>query len=144
MALGDRIDGRGALAVWDAALACAWSGKPVWFHGDVAISNLLAADGRLSGVLDFGTFGVGDPACDLAIAWTFLDEKSRAAFRATLALDAGTWARGRGWAVWKCVIVLAQQLSRSGQTDTKTIWTHNPITNRLVLDEAIADHRNRG
>lgn len=140
-ALEDRIDGRGALEVWDAALASEWRGKPVWFHGDVAISNLLTADGRLSGVLDFGTFGVGDPACDLTIAWTFLDETSRAAFKVMLPLDADTWTRGRGWAVWKCVIMLAQQLSRLGKIRSETIWTHNPVTGRNVLNEVIADHR---
>ena len=58
-------------------------------------------------VIDFGTCGVGDPACDLAIAWTFLYGRSRAAFRAGLGLDAATWARGRGWALWKALITLA-------------------------------------
>jgi aminoglycoside phosphotransferase (APT) family kinase protein len=52
-------------------------------------------------VIDFGTCGVGDPACDLTIAWTLLSGPSRAAFRRRLAVDDGTWARGRGWALWK-------------------------------------------
>ena len=58
-------------------------------------------DGRLAAVIDFGTSGVGDPACDVVIAWTFLDGPGRAAFRRTLAIDDATWARGRGWALWK-------------------------------------------
>jgi aminoglycoside phosphotransferase (APT) family kinase protein len=69
----------------------------VWFHGDVAVDNLLVRDGRLPAVIDFGTSGVGDPACDLVIAWTLLDGASRACFRERLGVDAGTWARGRGW-----------------------------------------------
>jgi aminoglycoside phosphotransferase (APT) family kinase protein len=105
-ALGPRIDG-GAVAVWDAALAAAWRGPPVWVHGDVGPGNLLAQGGRLSAVIDFGQACVGDPACDLAIAWTFFDGESRAVFRAGLPLDAGTWARARGWTLWKALIVFA-------------------------------------
>jgi aminoglycoside phosphotransferase (APT) family kinase protein len=77
----------------------------VWVHGDVSVSNLLVQTGRLSAVIDFGQLGVGDPACDLAIAWTFFDGASRQAFRHALALDAETWARGRGWTLWKALIV---------------------------------------
>ena len=106
-ALAGRIDTAGAAAVWDAALAADWRGPPVWFHGDIAAGNLLVDDaGLLSAVLDFGCCGVGDPACDLVIAWTLLVGEAREIFRAALPLDAGTWARGRGWALWKALIVL--------------------------------------
>lgn len=90
--------------IWEAGLAAAWNGRPVWFHGDVAAGNLLVRDGVLSAVIDFGTCGVGDPACDLAIAWTMFRGASRDAFRAGLGVDAGTWARGRAWALWKALI----------------------------------------
>ena len=42
--------------------------------------NLLVEDGRLAAVIDFGSSGVGDPACDVTIAWTLLSGKSREAF----------------------------------------------------------------
>jgi aminoglycoside phosphotransferase (APT) family kinase protein len=80
----------------------------VWVHGDVAPTNLLVREGRLSGVIDFGQACVGDPACDLAIDWTFFEGESRAAFQNALPLDAGTWARGRGWALWKALIAMAR------------------------------------
>ncbi len=102
--LAGRIDGAAATAVWEAALAATWHGSPVWFHGDVAAGNLLVRDGRLAAVIDFGTSGVGDPACDLVIAWTLLSGASRTAFRAALAGDDAMWARGRGWALWKALI----------------------------------------
>ena len=106
-ALGDNIDGHAAAEVWDAALAAVWTGPPVWVHGDVAPGNLLVREGRLSAVIDFGQACVGDPACDLAIAWTSFAGESRAAFRAGLQLDPATWARGRGWCLWKALIVFA-------------------------------------
>jgi aminoglycoside phosphotransferase (APT) family kinase protein len=106
--LGPLIDGETATAVWDAALAATWSGTPVWFHGDVAAGNLLVdRSGRLSAVIDFGTCGVGDPACDLVIAWTLLDGNSRALFRSLMPADDAMWARARGWALWKALITLA-------------------------------------
>jgi len=96
-----------ALRAWEAALASRWDPPGVWFHGDVAAGNLLVSDGRLSAVIDFGTCGVGDPACDLVVAWTFLDEPARAAFRQESDLDEDTWARARGWALWKALLGMA-------------------------------------
>ena len=87
-------------------MSTSWDREPVWFHGDVATGNLLVRDGRLAAVLDFGSSGVGDPACDMVIAWTFLSGASRDRFRAELGVDPGTWSRGRGWALWKALITL--------------------------------------
>jgi aminoglycoside phosphotransferase (APT) family kinase protein len=97
-----------ASAAWESALAAPWHGPPVWVHGDVTATNLLVVDGRLAGVLDVGCIAVGDPACDLAIAWTLFHGDSRQAFRDRLAVDDETWARGRGWALWKALITLAE------------------------------------
>lgn len=107
-ALEGRLDTDLAGAVWASALDARWDAVPVWFHGDVATGNLLARDGRLAAVIDFGTCGVGDPACDLAGAWTLLDTLGRNAFRSRLAVDDGTWARGRGWALWKGLITCTE------------------------------------
>jgi aminoglycoside phosphotransferase (APT) family kinase protein len=106
-ALAAGVDGAAARACWEEATAASWSGEPVWFHGDVAVGNLLVRHGRLAAVIDFGTSGVGDPACDLVIAWTFLEGASRAAFREALGVDDAMWARGRGWALWKALISVA-------------------------------------
>ena len=105
-ALGSAIDGQAALALWEHALESAWHGPPVWFHGDVALGNLLVTDGRLSAVIDFGCAGVGDPACDTVIAWTLFSGQSRAAFQSALRVDEATWTRGRAWALWKALITL--------------------------------------
>jgi len=110
-ALGDRIDGARALALWEHGLDATWRGEPVWFHGDVSSGNLLVNDGKLSGVIDFGTSGVGDPACDLYIGWTFLSSEARRAFRLGLDADDGMWARGRAWTLWKGLITAAGRMN---------------------------------
>jgi aminoglycoside phosphotransferase (APT) family kinase protein len=68
-------------------------------HGDLHPANLLVERGELSAVIDFGLLGVGDPACDLAVAWTYLSGPAREVFRSVLAVDNATWSRGRGWAL---------------------------------------------
>ena len=130
-ALGGRIDGAGATAVWEAALAAQWRGPPMWLHGDVTPGNLLLKDGRLGAVIDFGCCAVGDPACDLAIAWTFFHGASREAFRAGLPLAAATWARARGWTLWKALIVGA------------ALEGANPLDadkSGRIIEDVLADH----
>jgi aminoglycoside phosphotransferase (APT) family kinase protein len=110
--LGDEIPAEDVKRVWADAMATSWERDPVWFHGDVAAGNLLVRHGRLAAVLDFGSSGVGDPACDTVVAWTLLSRSSRDRFRAELDVDAGTWSRGRGWALWKALITLVGHLER--------------------------------
>jgi len=129
--LGGEIDAATATVVWEAALAATWRGSPVWIHGDVAIGNLLVRNGQLHAVIDFGCSGVGDPACDLVIAWTLLSGESREAFRTTVAADPATWARGRGWALWKGLITLV------GYKATNPIEAGRA---QRVIDAVLADH----
>ncbi|SDK34768.1 aminoglycoside phosphotransferase family protein [Nonomuraea jiangxiensis] len=129
--LDGRVDVTRAAAVWDAALDAAWSGPPVWFHGDLASGNLLVRDGKLAAVIDFGTSGVGDPACDLVIAWTMFSGDSREAFRGAVGQSPATWARARGWALWKALIVLAQHIDRDERQAAEQ---------RRVIDEVLTDH----
>lgn len=130
-ALAGRIDTEAAAGVWDAALRAEWRGPPVWFHGDVASGNLLVEGGSLFAVIDFGTSGVGDPACDLVIAWTMFEGESRTAFRAALPADDAEWARARGWALWKALITLARHIDSDPVEAVKA---------RRVLEEVVADH----
>jgi aminoglycoside phosphotransferase (APT) family kinase protein len=130
-ALAASINAPAAHAVLDAAEAAAWFGPPVWVHGDIATGNLLVRDGQLSAVIDFGCLAVGDPACDMVIAWTFLDGASRQAFRRAVDADPAMWARARGWAVWKAALVLASNSpSQASENHPRT-----------VIEAAIAEHR---
>ena len=88
--------------IWENAVSTKWEKPPVWLHGDIAPGNLLVEGGRLCGVIDFGIMGIGDPACDYAMAWTFFDGQSRKYF--LQGLDEGTVDRARGWALWKALI----------------------------------------
>ncbi|MED1557002.1 aminoglycoside phosphotransferase family protein [Bacillus paramycoides] len=90
--------------LWDLALRSTWERTPVWVHGDIAPGNLLIKDGKLCAVIDFGILGIGDPACDAAMAWTFFDKNSRNVFKEVLCMDEETWNRARGWALWKALI----------------------------------------
>jgi aminoglycoside phosphotransferase (APT) family kinase protein len=128
--LGGRVDVPKATAVWDAALEATFDGTPAWFHGDISHGNLLVRNGKLSAVIDFGTSGVGDPACDLVIALTTFRGHARTAFRDTVAHDDGMWARARGWALWKALIGLAA-LDQNQQAEQ---------VNLRVVDNVLADH----
>ena len=107
-ALHGEIDVGAVTAAWKAALrAPEWKGPPVWIHGDLDSRNLLAVEGRLSAVIDWGSLGVGDPACDVMVAWKVLSGDSRDTFRTALSIDDATWARGRGWALSQALGALA-------------------------------------
>jgi aminoglycoside phosphotransferase (APT) family kinase protein len=127
-ALRDVVDTRRVLRVWEAALATRWKGEAVWVHGDLAVGNLLVRHGELAAVIDFGTCAVGDPACDLVIAWTFLSGSSRISFQQAVAQDDDVWARARGWALWKSLISLAGD-------DIGPAAAHH----RHVIDQVLAD-----
>ena len=130
--LEGHIDVALASAAWDDALAARWDGVDVWFHGDFAPGNLLLSRGRLTAVIDFGTCGVGDPSCDLAIAWTLLPPAGRQTLRDRLAIDASTWARGRGWALWKSLVQLVGALD--DQDDAST------VDSLLTIEPILADY----
>jgi aminoglycoside phosphotransferase (APT) family kinase protein len=130
-ALGDEVPAGAVRRVWDDAMSTSWDREPVWVHGDVAVGNLLVRDAQLGAVIDFGSSGVGDPACDTVIAWTFLSGPSRARFRAALDVDRATWSRGRGWALWKALISLVGHLERDAPEAALA---------RRDIDQVVADY----
>ena len=130
--LHDNIDAAGALAAWDTALATQWHRQPVWIHGDVAASNILITGGRLSAMIDFGNCGIGDPACDLVIAWTLFSGVGRSTFRDQVQADADTWTRARGWALWKALLVVVDDATTPSSKDAA----------RQVVADLIEEHRN--
>jgi aminoglycoside phosphotransferase (APT) family kinase protein len=63
---------------------------------------------------------------------TFRLGDDRWVFRTRMALDEATWARGRGWALWKALITLVEH--RSGDT-------RKAEEARRVLGEVLGDSR---
>ncbi len=119
--LSAKIDTIACQQVWDLAVRSAWPGDPVWFHGDVAVGNLLVTAGRLSGVIDFGTCGVGDPACDLVMAWTYFTDDDRARFAGAAGLDDDAWRRARGWALWKALVTITGSSSAADRSQARRV-----------------------
>lgn len=133
-ALRGLADTEALTAIFSSAVAAPVpTGPPVWIHGDPAPGNLLATDGRLSAVIDFGTLAVGDPACDLIGAWTLLTPDGRRTYRELLSIDDATWARGRGWAL----SALLPAPAALADIDRAAVA-------RRGLDELIADYRRDG
>jgi len=119
-------------SIWESALASQWQLSPVWVHGDISIGNLLVKNGQLSAVIDFGQLVTGDPACDLAIAWTLFKDESRQIFQSTLSLDNDTWLRGCAWALWKALIICA------GLPGTNSKEKKNA---ELIIAEILSDYK---
>ncbi|SCF57552.1 Phosphotransferase enzyme family protein, partial [Streptomyces sp. DconLS] len=125
---------RAMRAIWaDAAAAPVWSGPAVWLHGDLHPANVLTADGTFCGVIDFGDLCAGDPACDLAAAWTLLPDGALDRFHTTYrtayrpAQDPATHAaalrRARGWALFRALgCLLIGEAGRRGRPGGKPSW----------------------
>jgi len=131
-ALSGMMDTKSVTEVWETALQAAeWSHDPVWFHGDVLPGNLLFKNDKLSAVIDFGGLGVGDPACDLMIAWNLFSAESRDTFQTALAVDDATWARGRGQALSQALIFIPYYMN-TNPVGVRNAWQ--------VIDEVLADY----
>jgi aminoglycoside phosphotransferase (APT) family kinase protein len=134
------IDVAAAGRAWEAAMASAWERPPVWVHGDVAPTNLLVEGGVLRAVIDFGCSAIGDPACDLVMAWTFFDGDSRAVFRDAVAFDEATWSRARGWALWKALITVVHMSASGPDPDAAARrwgWRFSALE---VVESVLAEH----
>jgi aminoglycoside phosphotransferase (APT) family kinase protein len=133
-ALAATVDSAEVTSAWEVSLSAPrWDGSPVWIHGDLDARNLILSDGRLSGVVDWGGLGVGDPACDVMVAWKCFGVEERGIFRSAVAVDDATWVRARGWALSQALNALSY---------------YTPQTNYVLVREAqrwlvevLADHR---
>jgi aminoglycoside phosphotransferase (APT) family kinase protein len=127
------IDTDAATAAWEQALLLPEQpGPPAWLHGDLSAGNILITQGRLTGVIDFGGIGVGDPTVDLIVAWNLLPAEARPTFRAALDVDDATWQRARGWALSIALIQLPYY---------KDTNRHLATNAHHVIHEVLADHQ---
>ena len=131
-------------AEWERALAAPpWDGPPVWHHGDLDVRNWLVRDGRISGVIDWGSMGVGDPACDVMVAWKLHSRAARDAFREALPTDDATWERARGWVLSQAVAALAYYTPENNPTLYREAesWLELVLSEREERDRREPDFR---
>ncbi|MFD5461730.1 aminoglycoside phosphotransferase family protein [Kitasatospora sp. NPDC127059] len=139
-------------AVWeDAVTAPVWTGPALWIHGDLHPANVLTADGTLCGVIDFGELCAGDPAGDLAAAWSLLPDGAADLFRRAYrpVLDPATLRRARGWAVVRALGgIHVGEAGRRNRPGGKATWgpPAHAALHRLTAgahplpDDPIPDH----
>ena len=127
--LGGIIDGKASMEFWEMVSKIKFN-KKVWIHGDFAIGNFLIDGLKLSGVIDFGGMAIGDPACDLVIAWTFLKNKSRQIFKHEMNYDSDTWLRARGWALWKATFDLCEIMDKN---------SNEAIRQKKIIEDVLSE-----
>ena len=125
--LGGAVPRDAARAVWEAALATTWDGDPVWVHGDVAAGQPARPRRPAGGGHRLRLVRRRRPRLRPRHRVDAPAGASRAAFRAALRVDDATWARGRGWALWKALITLGGAARRCAAA-------------RHTLDAVLADH----
>ncbi len=127
------IDVEAANIAWENALTKPiWNGAPVWIHADLHGGNILVTGGKITAVIDFGMASIGDPACDITVAWTLLSAQTRDIFRSIVNVDDATWKRGQGWALSFGLIALPYYKNT------------NPILENIALrtiNEVLADYK---
>jgi len=129
--LKDILDVKIVQCIWEKSLETFWDCEPVWVHGDLFPANIIVEDNHLKAVIDFGNMCIGDPACDLAITWTFFDGESRKMFKEMVEIDQNTWQRARGWTLWKALISL------NGMDDKSSHEAKNRFS---IIDALISEH----
>jgi len=111
--LSDEFPEQNLLKIWETAYkANPHEGQPIWLHGDLHAANILAKDGALVGIIDWGLMGIGDPAVDLMPAWSLMDQNTRAIFRDITNVSETTWLRGMGWSLSVATIAYAYYRDR--------------------------------
>jgi len=134
--LGGLVDRGAVVDLWERALATpAWSGPPLWIHGDLHPGNLLVSEGRLSAVSDLGDLTTGDSATHMPTFWMLLPPSAR---RAVLTsereefdwLDVHTLMRARGWALALGLAYLANSRDEKSMS----------ALGRATIDNALGDN----
>lgn len=86
---------------WTTGVEAPESHDSVWIHGDLHPRNALVTDGHLVGLIDWGDLTAGDPATDLAAAWTLLrSAEGRRLFWSAYPNTKALVDRARAWAVF--------------------------------------------
>ncbi|MFK7916506.1 MAG: aminoglycoside phosphotransferase family protein [Ilumatobacter sp.] len=127
---GTPVDLSAIRRCWSALIDVApWSGDPVWIHGDLHAANMLACNGQISAVIDWGDVCAGDPATDLSIAWSLFSPEDQDVLRAAWRdVDDSTWQRAQAWSMHFMVMYLTHS------ADNPTIGTLGERLYRRLIE----------
>ena len=94
--------------LWESALDATIDVSNRWLHGDLHPRNVLVAEGRITGIIDWGDITSGDVATDLASIWMLFDERidRETALSAYGEVSEATLRRAMGWAVFFGIVLL--------------------------------------
>jgi aminoglycoside phosphotransferase (APT) family kinase protein len=131
--LEEEINIQSVSMLWKRLLITpSWNKPSVWVHGDLLPGNIIVQNNRLTAIIDFSDIGMGDPSCDLIIAWCLFNEESRIIFRNHLnEIDDDTWQRGKAWALSIALIILPYYRD----TNPALVMLAKRIIENIMLDQ---------
>lgn len=124
----DEIDCKKAIKIWDSLLNTpVWDNKSVWIHADLLKSNVLIKDNHISGIIDFGSAGIGDPAFDIIPAWSLFSFENRTIFRDKLKVNDIIWNRACAYALHQAAIGIPYYRNTNESFVKQSVYTINEI-----------------
>ena len=104
---GNSINQEATRTAWQQyAEAPPFSRSPCLIHADLIPTNLILTNGQLTGILDFGSAGLGDPAFDLIPAWASLGKLGRKRFQQVLDYPNAVWQRAKAYALYQALLII--------------------------------------
>ena len=99
---------------WERGLAAPAATERRWLHGDLHAQNVLAGDGIIRAIIDWGDVCAGDVATDLAVAWSLFDDAGdRHRLLSLYAPAQHTLDRAKAWAVFFGLVLVDSGLVNS-------------------------------
>ena len=130
----DEIDHGKVLKIWESLVntpIC--DNKPVWIHADLLKSNILIKNNHISGIIDFGSAGIGDPAFDIIPAWSLFNLENRNNFKEKIEICDIIWDRACAYALHQAVIGIPYYRKTNENFVKQSLFTINEIIKDKIL-----------
>ena len=97
--LRGEIDGDAVIEAWDRVVAAPdYDGPPVWFHGDLVVSQPPRPRRQAHRASSTGAAAASAiPPSRRSSPWSLFPPDARQAYRDAIGVDDATWERGKGW-----------------------------------------------
>ncbi|MHB9295725.1 hypothetical protein PilKf_01473 [Pillotina sp. SPG140] len=124
----NEIDYKKTIKIWNFLVNTpVWDNEPVWIHADLLKSNVLIKDNHISGIIDFGSAGVGDPAFDIIPAWSLFSLENRIIFKKKLNINNILWNRACAYALHQAAIGIPYYRESNKSFVKQSVYTINEI-----------------